>query len=92
MAYNANNFPIDIPAHVLPILELCRFASLAQAAVSGLYDTANILPDFKERMQLAAPAIAEVADSHGGNQVAAALWVAIDLLERYEAQPILGGA
>lgn len=92
MAFNANEFPVDIPAHVLPILELCRFAAMAQSAVSSLYDLANIDPAFRDRLRDAVPSLSELADSHGGDQVAAALWVAIDLLERYDMQPPKGRA
>lgn len=87
MAFNANEFPVDIPAHVLPILELCRYASLAHAAVSELYDLAGVDPYFKDRIHGASPTLPELKDRNGGIQVAAALWVAIDLLERYDQQP-----
>ncbi len=90
MPVNPNQFPVDVHAHVLPILEVCRFASMAQGAVSDLYDLAQFNPTFKRQMQDAASHLSELNDTRIGEQVAAALLVAIDLLERYEGRPSSG--
>lgn len=87
MDIQPKGFPVDIHAHVLPILELCRFASMADSAVCGLYALADVAPEFKKQMNNAAPSLAELADSRGGDQVAGALWVALRLLELYVSQP-----
>jgi len=92
MQVNRNEIPVDVHAHVLPILEVCRFASMAYSAVGDLYDLAQFNPSFKRQMQDAASGLSELNDSRIGDQVAAALWVAIDLLERYESRSSSGGA
>lgn len=84
--------PLDITTHVLPLLELCRYAAMASSAVTGLCALADVDPDFKKRMNHAAPLFRELADGCPGDLVAGALWVAMDLLLKYENQPISGGA
>ena len=84
--------PVDITAHVLPLLELCRYASMASSAVGGLYTLAHVDQDFRKRMNNAAPLLCELADSSPGELVAGALWVAVDLLAKYENQPFGGRA
>lgn len=92
MAYNANEFPVDLTAHVLPIMELCRFASMSCSAVQALHGMGQLSPDLKRQLETYAPYLSELAESDVGDRIGAALWVAIDLLERYNGQPSKGRA
>jgi hypothetical protein len=92
MTTTTNPRPIDITAHVLPLLELCRYASMASSAVTGLQAMAGVMPEFRKQVNNAAPYLSELADSQAGDLVAGVLWVAIDLLSQYENQPSTGEA
>lgn len=74
---------MDVSTHILPLLELCRYAALASFAVDGLHNQGKADHSFKSR---SSPYIAELLDSHPGQTISEALWVAMDLLEKYERQ------
>lgn len=96
MADNTKPLQVDLHAHVLPLLDLCRYAAMASTAFEGLADTAHVLPDFGRRMHHAAPDFCELADYGGGAMVAGGLWVAMDLLRVYadaqESAPEVGAS
>lgn len=78
---------VDLHAHILPLLDLCRYAAMASAAFEGLKDTARVRPDFGQQLRDAAPDFPELADYGGGVMVSGGLLVAMELLHQYADTP-----
>lgn len=83
---------IDLDAHGLPILELCRYAGLAASATTSLLTVGVLKPEFGKSIENTTANLPELRDMSGGDVIAAAaLHVAIDLPRRYMAQPEANG-
>lgn len=85
MAEQTQTLHVDLHVHVLPLLDLCRYAAMASTLVEGVYDMAGVNADFDRLLSRAAPAMGELADYGGGAMVAGGLAVAMDLLREYAA-------
>ena len=80
------NAPLmEVSTHIMPLLELCRYAALASFSVDGLHNQGKADASFKSRSN---PYLAELLDSHPGQTISEVLWVAMDLLEKYEKQEV----
>lgn len=85
MATRSESFAVDIECHVVPLLELCRFASAASATLNDIQQTASIHPPLATQLR-SITTLNEPSTIHAGEMVASALFVALDLLDCFVRQ------
>lgn len=86
MAEQPERMHIDMHAHILPLLDLCRYAAMASSAFEDLTKAGGVLPDFKRQLHAETSSLMELSDYGGGNVVAAGVWIAMEFLREYESQ------
>ena len=87
MSENTKPLNIDMHCHILPLLDLCRYASMASCALTAIADLARSRPDFRRHLDDASSDLAELADYGGGATAASGIWIAMDLLRHYDEIP-----
>lgn len=82
---NGTTTVIDVDCHVLPILRLAHFAAQAGAVLHEVNGLTTVLPEFRATVDAHLPGINAIDPANPCEIIGAALWTAIDLLEREQA-------